>query len=511
MKDEKYRKIEIYKKIGTKKKKKKMQTRKKDKKILKRKRNSNSSDNLQQHSDSTIELNLQDYDCGTSVNTINGNDYNNSNSANDFQIDDTTIINAASRSNNNGIVIDGKEEEKVGQLLNESTKEVIWNNINGKKKKITFQHGIYTIPHIDDPNLQEYFDCIVKLLGKKLECFTISKEKHNSSDHYHIHCYLKYIKRATISPTSFDKTLGKHGNLRIVTRGNVKRNQCNILKYVTKYGNFMDYPVDWDSQVFIREMEKKKKELKTNTIALGIMEGKYKSKMDVARDGYAGAAMIYSKHIGEFINACESEREYSRKKEIVWEKLKATMEWGKEWYTIITWLNFYVRNAENNVGKIKHLYICGAKNLGKTTRLLNPLRKRLNIYDISKDKVQNLYWTNNFYDLCIMDDYDGDKPITWMNEFLGSETTNVRVPGGGHDKKTEIVPTIIISNITLEECYKTHIELHGKDERYLALEDRFIVVNLKSRGNPFGIDDEDAKILKNLMYQLDHPEEFCKN
>lgn len=362
-------------------------------------------------------------------------------------------------------------------------------------------------------DLEQYYNKTIKLLGDVLSHFTIGKEQHSISKLYHIHWYLRYKKRVNVYPTTYDNVFGKHGNLRIGKQGNPKKNQCQMLKYVTKQGNFMDYPDDWDSQLFIKENDKSvnvKAPLKTNIIAKGVMDGKYKDRVDVANNGFPGLAMMHGNKIDEFASIYRDEKEYLRTRGIQWRPLKLTMKWGLEWYQIMVWLNFYIRNPENNKGKIKHLYIHGQCNLGKTTRLLDPLKERLNIYYISKDQLQNLPWKNDKYDLCILDDYKGEKPITWMNEFLGSRNMNIRVPGGFHNKKTQIVPTIIISNTTLAQCYQEHIESHGRDEIFQAFENRFQVIHLKQQGNPFGISQDDKELLINLEYQFNNPKDFVE-
>ena len=57
------------------------------------------------------------------------------------------------------------------------------------------------------------------------------------------------------------------------------------------------------------------------------------------------------------------------------------------------------------------------------------------------------------YDLCIMDDFKGQKLIIWMNEFLGSKNMLMWMLGGTHMRKTRIIPTIVISNFPLARCY----------------------------------------------------------
>ena len=50
----------------------------------------------------------------------------------------------------------------------------------------------------------------------------------------------------------------------------------------------------------------------------------------------------------------------------------------------------------------------------------------LNVYLITHDEKQNMPWKNNYYDLCIIDDFNGNKDLNWLNGFTGSTTFDVR-------------------------------------------------------------------------------------
>lgn len=116
---------------------------------------------------------------------------------------------------------------------------------------------------------------------------------------------------------------------------------------------------------------------------------------------------------------------------------------------------------------------------------------------ITKDEVQNTPWRDD-YDLCTMDEFKGQKPIIWMNEFLGSKNMLMRVPGGTHMRKTRIVPTIVISNFPLAKCYP--LVANGcEDESFNTLKDRFIEVELTQQGNPFDVSDADERLANEMM------------
>jgi len=167
------------------------------------------------------------------------------------------------------------------------------------------------------------------------------------------------------------------------------------------------------------------------------------------------------------------------------------------WLKVIRWLNFMIRQPSHHIGRPRHLFVHGNTRLGKTTRLINPLKEKLHCYMITKDEVQNTPWRDD-YDLCTMDEFKGQKSIVWMNEFLGSKNMLMRVPGGTHMRKTRIVPTIVISNFPLAKCYP--LVANGcEDESFNALRDRFIEVELTQQGNPFDVSDADERLANEMM------------
>lgn len=56
------------------------------------------------------------------------------------------------------------------------------------------------------------------------------------------------------------------------------------------------------------------------------------------------------------------------------------------------------------------------------------------------------------FDLAVLDEFKGHKTMQWLNLWCQGSMTNFRVKGSQVIKKKHI-PTIIISNYNLEECY----------------------------------------------------------
>ena len=115
--------------------------------------------------------------------------------------------------------------EEEGPEVSQVTTKVDWNTVGGRNRKISFQQGIYKIPHLKDVSLQEWHDLTVEAMGDRLDSFTIVKERHADGEWEHIHWWLKFSKRFTCYPTTFDKVFQKHGNLTVMKKGSVKKHQ----------------------------------------------------------------------------------------------------------------------------------------------------------------------------------------------------------------------------------------------------------------------------------------------
>ncbi len=393
----------------------------------------------------------------------------------------------------------GEEGPEVSQV----TTKVDWNTVGGRDRKISFQQGIHTIPHLKDESLQKWHDLIVEAMGDRLDSFTIAKERHSDGEWEHIHWWMKFAKRFTCYPTTFDKVFPKHGNLAVMKKGNVKKHQFYMLRYVTKGGEFLDWPIDWDSRAWMSENTPAsaklpdgcRKKTKRDDIASKIIEEDYNEPYNIAKEE-PGYFMERSKQVQDFMEYVHEAREAEKKKSSDWTVLQETKEWGMGWLKVIRWLNFMIRQPSHHIGRPRHLFVHGNTRLGKTTRLINPLKEKLHCYMITKDEVQNTPWRDD-YDLCIMDDFKGQKSIIWMNEFLGSKNMLMRVPGGTHMRKTRIVPTIVISNFPPARCYP--LVANSDDESFNALKDRFIEVELTQQGNPFGVSDADERLANEMM------------
>lgn len=133
--------------------------------------------------------------------------------------------------------------------------------------------------------------------------------------------------------------------------------------------------------------------------------------------------------------------------------------------------------------------------MGKTDFLAKPLLQRLKIYTIQKDPVQNTPWEGP-YDLAMCDEFSGQKPIEWMNEFMSDAPMQIRVVGGSFIIKDQWLPVLILSNLSIEKAYE-----NSPLETVQAIKERFWQINITTRDNPFKIPLNKNQEAMNKIFQ----------
>lgn len=115
---------------------------------------------------------------------------------------------------------------------------------------------------------------------------------------------------------------------------------------------------------------------------------------------------------------------------------------------ISDWLQGNVKTPR--IFKQSQLYLWGVSNLGKTS-LLNTLGKFLRIYDVPKNLKFDDY-EDGLYDLCYIDEFNGQFTVTFLNEFLqgGRQTLPTRYR---QNIKNDNLPVIIMSQKHPREVY----------------------------------------------------------
>lgn len=137
---------------------------------------------------------------------------------------------------------------------------------------------------------------------------------------------------------------------------------------------------------------------------------------------------------------------------------------------IIHWLNnnLFCERAF----KSPQLWIHGYSDTGKT-KLINLLNNVLCIYHVPINDIFYDTYDDHLYDLIVLDDYTNSKPIQWLTSFVQGGTPISIQKIGIEGIKSNNLPVIICSKLTIDECYTlnncTNNQLTKLKKRFLSL------------------------------------------
>lgn len=127
--------------------------------------------------------------------------------------------------------------------------------------------------------------------------------------------------------------------------------------------------------------------------------------------------------------------------------------------------------------KQKQLYLWGPRDVGKST-FANMLSKRLRAWIVPSEDWECTY-ENGKYDICIMDEFCGQKTVQWLNTFLQGGLCPLKRKGSSSFVKEDNPPVVMLSNVSPRDCYKNVVQV-----RLEALESRLEIIYI---GSPFKI------------------------
>ncbi len=255
----------------------------------------------------------------------------------------------------------------------------------------------------------------------------------------HLHIVIKLKKRRMISFKTLDKITGKRGNYQNA------RNIDKCLKYVSKDGEWHQYEID------LLDYLKNIKENKSTkaTVAMNMVrEGK---SLDDLIEEMPGFAFTNKRKIEGWIDYFELKK--YKKEKLEWTHALQVLALSPLIDTpngqlICSWLYSNINRPRSF--KQKQLMIHGVPNLGKTS-LIHFLEKHLKIYYMTHNEYDD-NWQNNHYQLAVMDEFRGQKPIVYWNRWLQGGTMTLKVRYRAPNKEGNI-PTIILGNFDLQACY----------------------------------------------------------
>lgn len=327
-----------------------------------------------------------------------------------------------------------------------------------KKERIRAKKFFLTFPQCEvEPQL-----ALTRLIFKfpNLKWVIVAKEAHADGTP-HLHLVFWLAKAVHYSRADFWNFIAlKHGNYQVV------RKIVKVVKYVTKGNDFLSHGIDVKTWL----LSKSTKKGANFELVAGLMQ--------------AGESIeqIDDKHNGMVCQNLEKLQRYkiflsqkARKLEAIalepWVPLEI-LTLPLDFRPLGRWLNNNL-NLKPRPFKQRQLWLHGPTNSGKTSLVMS-LMKHFGIYWVPMD-TPHLDDYDESYDVVVLDEFKGQKSITWMNGFVSGSP--FKVFRRYHSfLKTKNVPVIVLSNYSIEEAYgKVHMY---NPERLDSLKGRFLEVHV---------------------------------
>ncbi len=293
-----------------------------------------------------------------------------------------------------------------------------------------------TYPQCDhDP--KETLALILKMFSTKFA--VVAGELHKDGTP-HLHCVIKLKKRMTVRFEELDKITGKRGNYQNA------RNINAVLKYCAKDGEWCEHGID------LRDYLKNVKDHKSTKADRAMKIVQEGGTLDTIIEEMPGFAFANKRKIENWIDYYDAKK-YKKEKE-EWSHALQVLALSPiidtpQGELICSWLYRNIRKPRRF--KQDQLMIHGVPNLGKTSLILF-LEKHLKIYYMTHDEYDD-NWRNNYFDLAVLDEFRGQKKLTYWNRWLQGGTMTLKVRYRAPNKEGNI-PTIILGNFDLQACYQ---------------------------------------------------------
>jgi len=243
--------------------------------------------------------------------------------------------------------------------------------------------------------------------------------------------------------------LGKHGNYAAII------SIPGAIRYCAKKGNYLVKNVDVN-QVLETRKERNGTPLKKGPFSevIDMMTEKDVSPRTIMKE----FPLVYAmrrKHILDYHSDLQQlKRSKTSTKKLLKILPKGLMKESISGNVLVTWLNENVVEEARNkrAFKQKQLWLVGPKNMGKSTLIQN-LASILRMYPISYTDYYCDYIDKD-YDFAAMDEFCGQKSISFLNLWLEGSLMALNVKGKPCYMKRFNLPTIICSNLLPGEIYK---------------------------------------------------------
>jgi len=354
-----------------------------------------------------------------------------------------------------------------------------------KQFRMEARHILYTWPQCDEEPKMVLDRMVRYFTSKNIDYIVVAREKHQDGS-LHLHavssCEKKCFWHGFRWPDGFT---GTHGNYQ----------PCRDLKgstdYVMKDKDFVVYPegYDWEKRWENTTVGGRKR--KVSDIIFGAIRDGASVRQMLLTDKRVGWIGIHHSRLLEFETAVRRAREaesISSKEEWHCVAKTSSMSYAEE--RITDWMNANLSQQQTPSTAVTRalgalqLYVHGPTGVGKT-HLITRLRAYFRIYDVTMEEDWMDDYNDDDFDLIVMEEFRGQKMVTWMNKFIDGQVVPLRRKGQSAYLKKKNLPVIILSNYSLSGAYK-----NSSEEKLAPLSRRLEQIDLNlehSREKPLNI------------------------
>jgi len=302
----------------------------------------------------------------------------------------------------------------------------------------------------------------------------IAQEKHqDSSLHLHVLLHLETkprfrglagLEKLRSLVISHHHPQGLQGNFQC-QRGSLRE----AILYLQKN------PVDFWTNMDVEAILKKKNSKCTDIVNL-VKEGKGLKEID---QEYPEFVLMHMQKVKDYLAQVQVWKLSDNLKilqAIVKRRVYQDLLMEESMIRLTTWLTLNVlpEVITQRKPRQKQLYLHGPPGIGKS-RMISQLTQFLRIYSMPRDEEFYDAYDDDSYDLAVLDEFKHSKTIQWLNGWLDGNPMPIRKKGSQGIKKKNL-PTIIISNFSLQQNYRGAIEKNSNAIDSLA--DRLEIIEV---------------------------------